>query len=129
VIEADGGDQYEGPMDGIESNESSSRFMSDISFTYTSIGAGSFEVDFSEMMQRISKEWDCDYIALDLHIAFLNIAREPRSVPAGACGNIPIKSDFSLEEALNDLQIGEPLGEPISEDEVASMVRMDSIEF
>ena len=120
-------DTIEGPNGGIESGDVPTDFTSDLTFSYMTPGTGEYEVTFSEMMQRISKEWDCDYIALDIHIAYTNIAWEFNAIPAGSVGNIPVNSDLTIEEALDNPHIGGPLGDPVSKEEVASMIMMDDI--
>ena len=124
-----GEDRPEGPLDGIEADESSVEFTSDISLTYMSPGAGGYDVTFSEMMQRIIKEWECEYIAIDIHIAYTTIAQNYHVISPGSIGNIPVDEDLTLQEALEGTQIGAPLGDPVSEEEVASMIKMEDIDF
>lgn len=125
-LRADGGDQANGPHDGIETDEPPTQFEADLTFEYMAIGSGSYEVSFSEALERVSREWDAEYIALDFHIAFTDITRQVYSQSIGSFGNIPLDEGGTFEDALEDVYMGHPIDEPVSEDEVASMMPISS---
>ncbi|WP_256392483.1 hypothetical protein [Natronoarchaeum rubrum] len=126
--EEDVGEEEEVLATAIREGEKSVSFESELKFTYMSPGSGQYDVTFTEAMDRISKEWDCDHIAIDFHIGFTDISGEWYGVPIGACGDIPVESSLTLDQALDDPQVGAPIGEPIKEDEVYSAIMLDDIE-
>ncbi|SDK27524.1 hypothetical protein [Natronorubrum texcoconense] len=125
-IRADGGSQDKGPYDGIEIDDPLTRFESDLTFKYMALGSGNYEVTFSDALDRVSREWDCEYIALDFHIAITDITRQVYAQSIGSLGNVPIDAEGTFEDAIEGAQIGAPIGEPVSEDEVASMLPIDA---
>lgn len=120
----EGGD-FDGPSDGIQAGEGPVEFSAEISFKYM-IPNKTHDLTFSEAIQRISQDWDSEFLAMDIHLAYVNLAQKAYTTPLVAIGNIPLDGDLTLEDVFEKGEMIAPLDEPISEDEIATMLPIDT---
>jgi hypothetical protein len=86
-------------------------------------GSDSYDAPFSEVMQRVSREWnDVDKIAIDLFLLYTDIVGQEYVIPIETYADITLHKNLTLEECINDGTERNRIGDPITEDDAATFI-------
>jgi len=115
----------------IEEGDDGVQFEATIKMKPLSMGAGGYEAPFSEVMQRINREWDSDKIAIEFWLLFNDVTGNPFGFWFGSFYDIRLNSEIDMEGAIESGTEGGRIGDPVGEDEGASMmlIEPDDIDF
>lgn len=109
----------------IEEGETNVSFDGEISLDLLAMGTSKYEVPFSEAMQRINREWDTEKVAIEFWLSGIDVTDNPVGYWFGSFVDIQLKKDLELEEAIRFGEEGARIGDPVNEDEGASMMILD----
>ncbi|WP_071932529.1 hypothetical protein [Halodesulfurarchaeum formicicum] len=89
-------------------------------------GSEPYDAPFSEVMQRLSREWnDVDHIAIDLFVFFTDVVGEEYGMHVESYSDIPLSMDLTFEEALERGSKHSRIGDPLTEDDAAAMIPLN----
>jgi len=127
---ADGGDPTLS-ANRIEEEDGDVRFESVIKMEPLSMNSSGYEAPFSEVMQRIRREWSTETIAIEFWLLFADVTGNPFALWFGSYTDIELRDGLNIEEAIESGQSGERIGNPVQEGESASvmMLNPDDIDF
>lgn len=110
----------------VEAGEYSVLFDGEVKLKPFSGGSEPYEAPFSEVMQRLSREWnDVDYIAIDLFVFFTDVVGEEYGMHVGSYSDIPLNRDLTFERSLEQGEKRSRIGDPITEDDAAAMIPLN----
>lgn len=113
----------------IEEGDDKIQFQSTIKMKPLSMPSGGYEAPFSEVMQRINREWDADKIALEFWLLFNDVTGNPIGFWFGSFNDIELDSEIDLEKAIDSGTECRRIGDPVGEDEGASMMLLEPNDF
>lgn len=86
-------------------------------------GSEPYEAPFSEVMQRLSREWtDLDNIGFDIFDIFTDVVGDEYALHVESYSNIPLENDLTFEQALEKGEKHDRFGDPITEDDSVAMI-------
>lgn len=89
-------------------------------------GSEPYEAPFSEVMQRLSREWtDVDFIAIDLFVFFTDVVGEEYGMHVGSFSDIPLNKDLTFAQSIDLGETCSRIGDPITEDDAAAMIPLN----
>lgn len=86
-------------------------------------GTDSYDAPFSEVMQRVSREWnDVEYIAVDIFLLYTDIVGQEHAMSVETYAGINLHKDLNVEECINTGKKRNQIGDPITEDDTAAVI-------
>ena len=95
-------------------------------------GADTYDAPFSEVMQRVSREWNgVEYIAVDIFLLYTDIIGQGHAISVETYAGISLHKNLNLEECINSGKKRDRIGDPITEDDTAAVVPLtpDNLEL
>lgn len=110
----------------VEAGETNVLFDGIVKLEPFSGGSEPYEAPFSEVMQRLSREWsDVDHIAIDLFVLFTDVVGEQYGMHIGSYEGISLDKDLTFEQSLERGEERSRIGNPITEDDAAAMIPLN----
>lgn len=110
----------------VEAGEQSVLLESLIKLKPFSGGSEPYEAPFSEVIQRLSREWDdVDYLAMDVFILFTDVVGEEYAMHVKSYSGIPLSRDLTFEDSLEGANEHARIGDPMDEDDAAAMIPLN----
>jgi hypothetical protein len=113
----------------IEEGDDRVQFEATIKMKPLSMGSGGYEAPFSEVMQRINREWDSDNIAIEFWLIFKDVTGNPFGFWFGSFRDIELNSELDMQRAIDSGIERKRIGNPVREDEAASMMLIEPDDF
>ena len=93
-------------------------------------GADTYDAPFSEVMQRVSREWNgVEYIAVDIFLLYTDIIGQGHVMSVNTYAGINLHKNLNLEECINSGEKRDRIGDPITEDDTAAVIPLTPNNF